>query len=116
MYHFIWNDICDWYIELAKARLQDPARADERWKIQGTLVTALDAAMRLLHPFMPFLTEELWQKLPKPEGAPQSIVITLYPITDLRYLDDATEASMALVQKVVSAVRACSSDMDSRAC
>ena len=106
VYHFIWNDICDWYIELAKARLQDPARADERWKIQGTLVTALDAAMRLLHPFMPFLTEELWQKLPKPEGAPQSIVITLYPITDLRYLDDATEASMALVQKVVSAVRA----------
>jgi valyl-tRNA synthetase len=105
VYHFIWNEICDWYIELAKARLQDPARASERWKIQGTLVTALDAAMRLLHPFMPFITEELWQKLPKPQGAPQSIMITLYPIADPRFLDDATEVSMALVQKVVTVVR-----------
>jgi len=77
----------------------------ERWKIQGSLVTALDAAMRLLHPFMPFLTEELWQKLPKPQGAPQSIMITLYPIADPRYVDDATEVSMALVQKVVTTVR-----------
>jgi valyl-tRNA synthetase len=106
VYHFIWNEICDWYIEMAKGRLQDPLRAAERWKIQGALVTALDAAMRLLHPFMPFLTEELWQKLPKPQGAPQSIMITLYPIADPRYADDATEASMALVQSVVTAVRA----------
>jgi len=105
VYHFIWDDICDWYIELAKTRLQDPAKAAERWKIQGTLVTALDTAMRLLHPFMPFITEELWQKLPKPEGAPQSIMITLYPIADPRYADDATEVSMALVQKVVTVVR-----------
>jgi valyl-tRNA synthetase len=105
LYHFIWNDICDWYIELAKARLQDPSKAAERWKIQGTLVTALDAAMRLLHPFMPFLTEELWQQLPKPQGAPQSIMITLFPIPDPRYVDDASEASMALVQKVVTTIR-----------
>jgi valyl-tRNA synthetase len=105
VYHFIWDEICDWYIELAKVRLQDPLRAGERWKIQGTLVTALEAAMRLLHPFMPFITEELWQKLPKPQGAPQSIMITLYPIADARYADDASEASMALVQKVVTVVR-----------
>jgi valyl-tRNA synthetase len=105
VYHFIWDDICDWYIELAKGRLQDPAKAGERWKIQGTLLTVLDAAMRLLHPFMPFLTEELWQKLPKPQGAPQSIMITLYPMSDPRYTDDATEAAMALVQKVVTAIR-----------
>ena len=105
LYHFIWNDICDWYIELAKARLQDPSKAAERWKIQGTLVTVLDAAMRLLHPFMPFLTEELWQQLPKPQGAPQSIMITLYPIPDPRHVDDASEASMALVQKVVTTIR-----------
>jgi valyl-tRNA synthetase len=50
VYHFIWDEICDWYIELAKVRLQDPARAAERWKIQGTLVTALDAAMRSASP------------------------------------------------------------------
>jgi len=105
LYHFIWNDICDWYIELAKARLQDPNKAADRWKIQGTLVTVLDAAMRLLHPFMPFVTEEIWQQLPKPQGSPQSIMITLYPIPDPRYVDDACEESMALVQKVVTTIR-----------
>jgi valyl-tRNA synthetase len=105
VYHFIWNEICDWYIELAKARLQDPNKATERWKIQGCLVTALETAMRLLHPFMPFLTEELWQQLPKAEGAPQSIMITLYPIPDPRYLDDPSESSMALVQKVITTIR-----------
>ena len=67
-------------------------------------MTALETAMRLLHPFMPFLTEEIWQQLPKPSGAPQSIMITLYPVRDVRFHDDASEASMALVQKVIVAV------------
>src|SRR6185436_9906283 len=51
---------------------------------QGTLVTVLDTAMRLLHPFMPFLTEEIWQQLPKSSGVPQSIMITLYPVRGIR--------------------------------
>jgi valyl-tRNA synthetase len=104
VYHFIWDELCDWYIELAKAAL---ARGDEvnRWKIQGALVTALETAMRLLHPFMPFVTEEIWQQLPKASGAPQSIMITLYPVRDVRFYDDASEASMALVQKVIVALR-----------
>jgi valyl-tRNA synthetase len=105
VYHFIWDEICDWYIEFAKGRLANPADPD-RWKTQGTLVTALETAMRLLHPFMPFLTEEIWQRLPKPAGAPQSIMITLYPIPDPRFADDASDASMALVQRVVTATRA----------
>jgi valyl-tRNA synthetase len=54
---------------------------------------------------MPFVTEEIWQQLPKPGGAPQSIMITLYPIPDQRFIDDASEASMALVQRVVTAIR-----------
>ena len=68
-------------------------------------MTALETAMRLLHPFMPFITEEIWQQLPKPSGAPQSIMITLYPVRDVRFHDDASEASMALVQKIIVAVR-----------
>jgi valyl-tRNA synthetase len=104
VYHFIWDEICDWYIEFAKGRLANRADPD-RWKTQGTLVTALETAMRLLHPFMPFLTEEVWQRLPKPAGAPQSIMITLYPIPDPRFADDASDASMALVQRVVTALR-----------
>ncbi|HSS38905.1 MAG TPA: valine--tRNA ligase [Polyangia bacterium] len=109
-YHFIWNELCDWYIELAKvglAKANSQSEADQaaRNKIQGTLVTALETAMRLLHPFMPFITEEIWQKLPKPSGAPQSIMITLYPVRDVRFHDDASEGSMALVQKIIVAVR-----------
>jgi len=61
--------------------------------------------MRLLHPFMPFLTEEIWQQLPKSSGAPQSIMITLYPVRDVRFYDDASESSMSLVQKVIVAIR-----------
>ncbi len=103
VYHFIWAELCDWSIELAKTRLL--AGGPERWKVQGALVTALEAAMRLLHPFMPFVTEELWQKLPKPQGTPQSITITLYPMPDPRFVDDSSEASMALVQKVITTIR-----------
>jgi valyl-tRNA synthetase len=62
--------------------------------------------MRLLHPFMPFITEEIWQQLPKGSGAPQSIMITLYPVRDVRFFDDASESSMSLVQNVIVALRA----------
>jgi len=112
VYHFIWDEVCDWYIELAKSALiraegnaEITANPEARFKIQGALVTALETAMRLLHPFMPFITEEIWQQLPKPSGAPQSIMITLYPVRDTRFYDDASEASMALVQKIIVAVR-----------
>jgi valyl-tRNA synthetase len=105
-YHFIWGELCDWYIELAKAGFQRAGvDVEARSKIQGALVTVLDTAMRLLHPFMPFITEEIWQQLPKPSGTPQSIMITLYPVRDVRFHDDASEASMALVQKIIVAVR-----------
>jgi len=105
-YHFIWGELCDWYIELAKAGFRRAAAdVEARSKIQGTLVTVLDTSMRLLHPFMPFITEEIWQQLPKSSGTPQSIMITLYPVRDVRFHDDASEASMALVQKIISAVR-----------
>jgi len=105
-YHFIWGELCDWYIELAKAGFQRAGTdVEARSKIQGTLVTVLDTSMRLLHPFMPFLTEEIWQQLPKGSGLPQSIMITLYPVRDVRFHDDASEASMALVQKIIVAIR-----------
>jgi valyl-tRNA synthetase len=110
-YHFIWGELCDWYIELAKAGFQRAGvDVEARSKIQGALVTVLDTAMRLLHPFMPFITEEIWQQLPKPSGTPQSIMITLYPVRDVRFHDDASEASMALVQKIIVALRGIRAD------
>jgi valyl-tRNA synthetase len=113
IYRFIWNDLCDWYIELAKpalARGEEREALERRRLAQGTLATALETALRLLHPFMPFLTEEVWQKLPKTEAAPGSIMITLYPMCDERFIDPEAERRMGLVVDVSVAVRAIRSE------
>ncbi|MBI4510717.1 MAG: valine--tRNA ligase [Deltaproteobacteria bacterium] len=101
LYRFIWNDFCDWYIELSKPALQGEGRGSA----QGTLGHVLETAMRLLHPFMPFLSEEIWQKLPKPAGLPASLMITLYPRADDRLVDDAAEKRMELLMETAVAVR-----------
>ena len=75
-----------------RASARERRRSRRAGKSRARWCTALETAMRLLHPFMPFLTEEIWQQLPKPQGAPQSIMITLYPIRDVRFVDDAREA------------------------
>ena len=64
LYKFIWNEFCDWYIELSKSRLNSD-KADEKYATQNVLVYVLEATLKLLHPFMPFITEEIWQKLPR---------------------------------------------------
>jgi valyl-tRNA synthetase len=124
IYHFVWDELCDWYIELAKPHLhtaragadgdpstpaelepEDPERAARRHVVQGVLATALEATMRLLHPFAPHVTEEIWQKLPKPAQLPASLMITAYPRRDDAWIDLAAEAEMQLVQGVASACR-----------
>ena len=77
VYQFFWGDFCDWYIEWVKPELQsaDRERATVAWK---NLFAGFDAALRLLHPFMPFLTEELWHQLPQKAGA-KSIALDRYP-------------------------------------
>jgi valyl-tRNA synthetase len=111
LYRFIWTEACDWFIELAKPQLHDESdsgdheAATRRRQAQGTLAAVLEHAMRLLHPFMPFLTEEIWQQLPKPSGAPGSIMITLYPIADEAMLDDEAERHMQLIMDVTTALR-----------
>jgi valyl-tRNA synthetase len=109
VYAFVWNDFCDWYIELAKLPLQggDPAR---RRSAQRALCDALDGALRLLHPFMPFVTEEIWQKLPRLTGDPQFLCLAALP-DDSRAAalgavrDLEAEREMQLLQSVVGAVR-----------
>jgi valyl-tRNA synthetase len=112
IYHFVWDELCDWYIELAKPHLhqgpeldQDPAKAARRHVVQGVLATALETTMRLLHPFAPYVTEEIWQKLPKPPQLPGSLMITVFPRRDEAWIDPAAEAEMQLVQGVAVTCR-----------
>jgi len=112
IYAFVWHELCDWYIELAKPHLhqseeleQDAAKSARRHVVQGVLATALETTMRLLHPFAPYVTEEIWQKLPKPPQLPGSLMITVFPRGDASFVDSAAEAEMKLVQDVAVGCR-----------
>ncbi len=105
IYQFLWHEFCDWYLEWSKLTLyrsDDPAA---RARTQATLVEVLETTLRLLHPFMPFITEEIWQKLPKGRGAAASIMIARFPRVRRRDLDPEAEAAMAPIMAVISAVR-----------
>ncbi len=112
IYHFVWDELCDWYIELAKPHLHkaeglqpDSAKAARRHVVQGVLATALETTMRLFHPFAPYVTEEIWQKLPKKPELPGSLMITVFPRADQQWVDPAAEAEMKILQDVVTTSR-----------
>jgi valyl-tRNA synthetase len=109
IYHFVWDEFCSGYMELVKPILYDDSNevmAQKRKRAaQGCLSMSLETACRLLHPFMPFITEEIWQQLPKATGTPGSIMITMYPVADASLIDEAAENQMALIQDVIVAVR-----------
>jgi valyl-tRNA synthetase len=100
LYQFLWHEYCDWYLEMAKLPLYRPARPAERLSTQRTLVTVLEATLRLLHPFMPFITEEIWQRLPH---VGESIMIAPYPRAGRRQPD--AERAMAVLMSIITAVR-----------
>ena len=101
IYQFLWNDLCDWYLEIAKIALYRGDDTAARRRVQHTLVTTLETTLRLLHPFMPFITEELWQRLPH---AGESIMIAPYP-TPSTAVDAAAEGDMALLVQAVTTIR-----------
>jgi len=108
LYEFFWSELCDWYIELAKGRLNadDP---DDRTSAQQVLVFVLDQALRLLHPFMPFITDEIWRKLPlDPNGRPPSIMVASWPDPTWAdaWIDEPAEKAIEVLKAVVTAVRA----------
>jgi len=108
-YHFFWHELCDWYLEMSKAPLygDDPvAQQAARY----TLCHVLDAGLRLLHPFMPFLTEELWQKLPRLPGDPVSLMLARFPQPGELPLDPEAEETVELAHDVIGAVRAIRSE------
>ena len=117
LYHFFWHEFCDWYIELVKAPLNgsDPAA---KAAAQHVLTHALDVSLRLLHPIMPFVTEEIWQKLPVPrpslgrDSETDTIALAAYPTADASLIDDAVEERMRVIQEATTAIRTIRSEMN----
>jgi valyl-tRNA synthetase len=113
VYQFFWGDFCDWYIEWVKPELQsaDRERAVVAWK---NLFAAFDDALRLLHPFMPFLTEELWHRLPQPAGA-KSIALDTFPQPRLHWGEDGKDVGMMeqfhSLQEIIVSLRNIRADM-----
>ncbi|MGE5701396.1 MAG: valine--tRNA ligase, partial [Clostridia bacterium] len=101
LYNFIWDDLCDWYIEMAKLSLYGDNAAAKK-TTQSVLVTVLDQTLRLLHPFMPYMTEEIWQALPH-QG--ESITVAAWPKADETRIYAEAEAEMALLMDVIRSVR-----------
>ncbi len=107
LYEFIWDEFCDWYVELAKLRLYgDDEKA--RQTAQYVMWEVLERTLRLLHPFMPFITEEIWQHLPH-EG--ESIMNAPYP-KEIGERDEKAEKEFALIQEVVRGIRNARAEMD----
>ncbi|MGG3798295.1 valine--tRNA ligase [Metabacillus fastidiosus] len=101
LYNFIWDDFCDWYIEMAKLPLYGENEAAKK-TTRSILAYVLDNTMRLLHPFMPFITEEIWQSLPH-EG--ESITVASWPKVNAELTDEKAAAEMKLLVEVIRSVR-----------
>ncbi len=104
IYEFLWNEFCDWYIELTKARLYDTENVRARNTALYVLSHVLEGTLRLLHPFMPFLTEEIWQKVPHAENI-KSIMISEWPQADAARISDAIEAQMTAIMESIKSIR-----------
>jgi len=104
LYHFIWHEFCDWYLEMTKLYLYRERDQKRQSLTQRTLVEVLDAILRLLHPFMPFITEEIWQQLPGRKES-ESIMVAEFPKPHERYDDERVGNEMGLIIDVTSAIR-----------
>ena len=102
IYDFIWSEVCDWYIEIAKPRLYNKEAAAERATAQHVLATVLVSAMKLLHPYMPFITEEIYQCLPHEA---ESIMISKWPVADESLIDPEAERGMNAIMDSIKVIR-----------
>ncbi|WP_049236394.1 valine--tRNA ligase [Moraxella canis] len=107
IYDFIWNEYCDWYLELTKPVLNDPAvSGEQKSEIRRVLLSVLEVALRLAHPIMPFITEELWQTITPLLGkGGESIMLSSYPECDDSKINEQAESDMAWLQSLIGAVR-----------
>ncbi|WP_273483083.1 valine--tRNA ligase [Desulforamulus ruminis] len=109
LYEFIWSEFCDWYIELAKPRLFGKTTPEDRVTAQKVLVHVLRETLELLHPFMPYITEEIWQKLPH-RG--ETVMQANWPCPQEKFRDEAAEMEMALLIEAITAIRRIRGEMN----
>jgi valyl-tRNA synthetase len=133
LYHFFWGELCDWYLELTKPVFQagrvshspdretdvladtleygaDARDLEDARETRNVFAYVLEASLRALHPFIPFITEELWQRLPRPAKRPISIAIASYPDASAGRKDEEAERDMAVLQAVIGAARSIRSE------
>jgi valyl-tRNA synthetase len=114
VYQFFWGDFCDWYLEIVKLRLDFGDSAD-RFAASAaldTLVATFESALRLLSPFMPFITEELWHAVYDANPPAKSIALSRYPQADSKLIDAKVESEMAQLQELIVTVRALRKDLE----
>jgi valyl-tRNA synthetase len=121
LYHFFWDDFCDWYIEFSKQDVAAQEASAERESARSRVLTVLEQSLRLLHPFMPFITEDLWQRLPGTgvhslhpayRHLPPTVMLANYPQVETGLIDDAAEEEMNSVIELISRVRNIRAEMN----
>jgi valyl-tRNA synthetase len=110
IYQFTWHEFCDWYLELGKIALESTDTAEQE-RTRTVLATVLDSVLRLLHPLMPFITEEIWHAL-HPDRTEDSIMVQPYPVFAPAQVDNEAEQRMGLLMDVIRAVRNIRSEMN----
>lgn len=109
LWAFFWGDFCDWYLELKKLRFEENSGLNHHWK---NILTVFECALRLLHPVMPFVTEELWQRLRTPgDGRSESLCLARYPEEDASVADAEAEAQIEALQSLIGSVRNLRADL-----
>jgi valyl-tRNA synthetase len=111
LYGFFWDELCNWFVEMSKPIFSDGS-APEQAETRATLAHALEVVLRALHPYMPFITEELWQKLPRPAGHPESIALSAYPTESDGKPDADAEREMGWLMAAIGAARTVRSEHD----
>ena len=114
LYDFTWNEFCDWYLELSKPLLSENENASATQQTtRYTLIHVLETLLRALHPIMPFITEEIWQRLKQPANKTgPSIMLEPYPQSDPTLIDDIAESEIEWLRKVVTTIRTLRSEMN----